>query len=131
MDNNINDTQTVKTGFWESIKKALKYAFQSAQGKYSLETYLEVMGKFTDDEINQELNKGLKYVGGEVSFYALKSDKDIRAAVELKFFDVDGKKTILKKAERRLEKSIFVDEALDYIEEKGILTFEVSAPRRA
>ena len=36
MDNNKNDIQSIKTGFWEAIIKALKYTFQSAQGKYSI-----------------------------------------------------------------------------------------------
>ena len=92
---------------------------------------MDILTTYVDDEINEELDKGLQYVGGEVAFYAVKVQKDIRATVELKFFDVKEKKSVLKKAERRLEKSIFVDEAVEYMENKGVLAFEVKAPRRA
>ncbi len=117
-----------RMGFWDAIKSALKFTHQSAQGKYSLETYIEVLGKYTDDEIREFTSKGHKYSGGEAVFTTSASDVSIKAVVKMYFVDGETGQNMMKKAERFLEKTMFTDEAIDLIEKKGELAFEIKAP---
>ena len=54
-----------ETNVWIELKDAFKYLFQSAKGKYSVESYLEVLSEFTDEQINStndfENKKGISY----------------------------------------------------------------------
>lgn len=115
-------------GMWDAIKSALKFTYQSAQGKYSLETYLEVLGQYTDDEIREFTSSGHSYGGGELVFSTDKSDVSIKAVLKMYFVETSTGKYKMKKAERYLEKSMFTDEAVDQIENKGEMAFEINAP---
>ncbi len=130
MDNN-HEEQKIKESFWESLKVALKYAFHSAKGRYNLDSYLEILSRFTDEEINSELDKGFVYDGGEVTFYAQQNKNVFKIVIEMIFYDIENKKKYLKKAERELEKKMFVEETISQLEKNGITTFEIKAPRRA
>ena len=122
------EKSTNNTGIWDSIKDALKYLYQSAKGRYSLESYLDVLGQFTDEEINEALDGGDMYGGGEVTFSY--TPEYILATIEMRFFNSDEMKNRTKKAERKLEPKLFTDEAISTIKEKGTLSFEIKAPRR-
>ncbi len=115
-------------GIWDAIKSALKFTHQSAQGKYSLETYLEVLGEYTDDEIREFIASGHTYGGGEVVFSTEKSDVSIKAVVKMYFVETATGQNKMKKAERLLEKSMFTDEAVDLIEKKGEIAYQINAP---
>lgn len=117
-----------RDGFWETIKKALKFASQSSQGKYSLETYLEVLGEYTDQEIIEFIDTENNYGGGEVVFSTSKDDDSIKATVKMVFLEKSTGKIKIKKAERFLEKTMFIDESLDMIEKKGEVAYEILAP---
>lgn len=119
---------TDNTGIWDSIKDAFRYLYQSAKGKYSLESYLDVLGQFTDGEINEALDAGDMYGGGEVTFSY--TPEYILTSIEMRFFNSDEMKNKTKKAERKLEPKIFTDEAVSMMKEKGTLSFEIKAPRR-
>ena len=96
-------------GLWEAIKKALKYIKQSAQGKYSLESYLEILGRFTDSQIDEALDCGEMYGGGEVTWSVSKDEPSFQVDVEMKFYSPSEKKTKTEKAS---------------------VTYEIKAPRR-
>ena len=117
-----------KSDIWDNIKKALIFAAQSAQGKYSLETYLEVLGEYTDQEITEFTSNGYLYGGGEVVFSTKKGDPNVKAVVKMYFLETATKKDKLKKAERLLEKKMFTDEAIAEFEKKGEVAFEINAP---
>lgn len=117
-----------RSSFWDSIKSALKFTYQSVQGKYSLETYLEVLGQYTDDEIRDFTASGHTYGGGEVVFLTEPSDVSIKAVVKMYFVETSTGQNKMKKAERYLEKTMFTDEAVDQIEKKGEVAFEINAP---
>ena len=44
------------------------------------------------------------------------------------FLETKSGQNKMKKAERYLEKSMFTDEAVDQIEKKGEIAFEINAP---
>ena len=79
----MDDTSEEVVGFWDSLIKSIKFAFQSIQGKCSLETYLDILSRFTDDEINESLDNGQFYGGGEVTFKTTQADSDIKITVEM------------------------------------------------
>lgn len=113
---------------WESIRSALKFAYQSSQGKYSLETYLEVLGEYTDDEIKEFAGKGHSFSGGEVVFSTYKDKDTIKAIIKMYFVETSTGKNKLKKAERDLEKSMFTSEAISTMESKGEIAYEINSP---
>lgn len=117
-----------ESGVWENIKTTLKFTYQSAIGKYSLETYLEVLGEYTDSEIIDFLEKGYTYGGGEVTFLTEKSEDTIKVMVKMYFFERITKKNKLKQAERSLEKNIFTDETIKTLEEKRLVMYEINEP---
>lgn len=108
-------------------KQAFQHLIQSALGKYTLETYLESLGEFTDSEIRTQVKHGLIYHGGEVSFSADPGTADISATVCLQFQDRTGQWK-QRKAERSLCKSMFTQETVQRLEEAEELSFEISAP---
>lgn len=124
------DNNEMKINLFEELKGAFKYLFQSARGKYSLETYLEILSEFTDDEINTALDNGDTYAGGEAVFYSIVNSDTIHATVEMRFYNENDLKVRTKKAERDLERKIFTDEALATIDRNGETAFEIKVPRR-
>lgn len=120
--------ETVNPGGGE-IRRSLAYLFQSICGKYSLETYLESLGEFTDGEIDTATGSGLAYRGGEAVFQTRPEDGDIRITVSLEFQDPAGAWK-LKKAERTVPKTTFTREAVQQIECAEEMRFEVQEPGR-
>ena len=120
-----NDTNA----FGELID-AFKYLFQSAKGKYSINSYLEVLSEFTDGEINAALDNGEVYGGGEVTFLSIMNSDTLKVSIEMRFYDDSVKKTKTRKAERKLERKMFTSEALSLFDKNGETTFEIKPPRR-
>ncbi|GEM_PF-1779329 len=113
---------------FNSLFDSFKYMFQSAKGKRSLETYLEIISEFTDDTIIQSKKEGLNYVGGECSMKINpENPMEIMATIELQFQTRDGvwKK---KEAKRILEKNTFTDDAIKQIGVGQGLKFEINPP---
>lgn len=119
-----------KNGIWEELKDAFRYLFQSAKGKYSLESYLEALGEFTDEEINRELDDGEHYGGGEVTFSSIRNKDYIKIVIEMRFSNERDMKIKTKRAEREVERRSFTDSALKIFDENGETTFEIKPPRR-
>jgi hypothetical protein len=116
-------------GLFGSFKQSIKYLFQSAKGKYSIETYLSILSEFTDTTIISSEAEGLKFVGGEAKFHMLHGAKLIDVIIELEFKTSSGDWK-LKKAERKIECNKFTYEALNTIENAGELKFSVEEPNR-
>ena len=126
-----NKTQNVdfeSKSLISEVMSSVKYMFQSAQGKYSLETYLEILSEFTDSEIMDGEEKGLKFVGGEVRFKSVRNDNYVSIVIELEFQDGFGEWR-LKKAERKIEKDRFVEETVQRLENEEETIFNVEKPK--
>lgn len=111
----------------EELKQAIRYLFQSIKGKCSLESYLEMLGDYTDKEIRDQLQCGSIYRGGEVTFVTSPEHEEIQATFVLEFQDAAGgwRK---KEAKRMLQKSMFTSESVRRLEIAGELSFGIQAP---
>ena len=112
---------------FSDIKNSVKYMIQSAQGKYSFETYLEVLSEFTDSEIEFGEKSGLKYIGGEVTFITSDGQDGIFVSINLEFQSMSGEWK-LKEAKRTLEKSMFTQESIDRLETAQETRFDIEKP---
>lgn len=123
-----NKSDENKSIFTEMVD-SLKYMFQSAQGKYSLETYLEVLGEFTDSEILSGEDTGLTYIGGEVVFLTKKNESDILITINLEFQDIN-REWKLKSSERSVKKNMFTQETVKRLETSSKIKFEIERPEK-
>lgn len=114
----------------KEFKSAIKYFFQSVKGKYSIASYLEILSEFTDGEINAALDNGEVYGGGEVTFLSVSNSDTLDVTAEMRFYDDKEKKIKTRKAERKLQRKLFTDDALKVFDNNGQTTFEIKAPRR-
>lgn len=109
-----------------NIKKlfhALEDMLQSLKGKYTMETYIEVLGEFTDSIIKDSKKEGLKFTGGYVTF-KYKVDY-IEAEIKMYFMAYDGTRK-LKEAKRNLNCNIFMNRTIDEIKKaEGGLQFAI------
>ena len=119
-----------KKGALTELKESLGYLFQSIQGRYSMESYLDILGEFTDEQINIALDSGYIYRGGELTFSTDPDQDVVKASVTMRFYDKDSNKDITKKAERQLKKKTFTSEAIKYLEDNTEVTYEIKPPRR-
>ncbi len=114
-----------KTTFYELIN-AIKFCRESKKGKYSLETYLDIIGKYVDYIIIQSEKDGLAYIGGTciVRNDTLKQNYSFR--VEMFFQDKNGR-NIMKEATRCLPQKKFTSETKNKIMEETV--FEINRPK--
>ena len=105
---------------------SIKYMIESKKGKYSLDTYLDIIGEFTDKLILEAENKEkLTYKGGECHVSPDQESGAFNFLVTLYFHDQDGKQ-IIKEAKRSLAMSKFTSETVTEIgDEKN---YEISRP---
>ena len=109
------------------LLKAFRYMTDSKRGKYSLATYLEIIGEYADRQIIGERERGLTYSGGECTVYKDSSQKQYVFSVEMFFVDPCGP-NIKKTACRRLEISRFTKETSDEISSEK-LHFNIEEPK--
>lgn len=117
-----------KDSILQELFDAFKYMRESKKGKYSLDTYLDIIGEYTDRLILQCQKDGCVYMGGNCKVcVADKCLNQILFRIEL-FFEDKEKKGVIKEAERHLECSKFTTESVVKIKENGELIFEIEAP---
>lgn len=102
---------------------------QSYQGKYTLESYLGLVGEFADQVILKSLKDNLKYEKGMCYVFDKGATQDMfTISIEL-YFSNQSKKTILKKAEREIAKERFTRESIKIIESKKIQKYSIAEPK--
>lgn len=106
---------------------AFKYLFQSAKGKYSLETYLDILSEFTDEVILDAKKENLSYIGGKAVFSINEKSNTVNIKMELEFKKPD-RNWVVKKAERNLDMSDFTEESLLKIKSMGEMVFQINSP---
>ena len=102
---------------WNSIK----YAIESKQGKYDLDTYLDIVGEYADRLIAEsEKKENLLYQGGQCEVTQL--EDCYQFAVKLYFKSEDGT-DVLKEASKKIGKNRFTSETSLMLEHSK--TFEI------
>lgn len=110
--------RSVMSELWNS----LKYAIESKQGKYDLNTYLDIVGEYADQLIAEsEKKENLFYQGGHCEVTQL--EDCYQFTVKLYFKSEDGADT-LKEASRKIKKNRFTSETRSRLEESK--TFEIT-----
>ena len=108
---------------WNKLWDAIKYFMESKRGKYTLDTYLDIVGEYTDRQIKAAEETGLRYVGGTCKVTSL-TDKDVFVfEIKMYFEDLKGK-NVLKEAKRSLPKNRFVSETSRIVEDE--VSFEIN-----
>ncbi len=117
---------TRKNSIWSELWNSIKYCKESKSGKYSLDTYLDILGEYTDRQIIEAEEGGLTYLGGECQVIN-SSDNTYEFSIQMFFSDDSGEK-IIKDAKRNLPKNKFVSETNQAVGEK--IKFEIQRPNR-
>ena len=117
-----------KKGNLQELFDSLKYAYESKKGKYSLDTYLDIIGEFADRTIREYQNDNNSYMGGDchVSSDPM-TDNSLIFQIELYFKGPDGQ-NIKKEATRQIEASRFTSESVERIKSAQELVFPIEAP---
>jgi hypothetical protein len=117
--------KTQEESVWSELWHAIKYCKESKKGKYSIDTYLDIVGEYTDRQIKTAEENGLKYLGGECkisnSFDTNTYDFDVKM-----FFEDSQGENIAREAKRSLPKEKFVSET--YREIGDEIKFEITRP---
>ena len=117
---------TRKNSIWSELWNSIKYCKESKSGKYSLDTYLDILGEYTDRQIIESEEGGLTYLGGECQVIN-SSDNTYEFFIQMFFSDDSGEK-IIKDAKRNLPKNKFVSETKQAVGKK--IKFEIQRPNR-
>ena len=114
-----------ETSGWSELWDSIKFCKESKSGKYSLDTYLDIVGEYTDGQIKLAESEGLTYLGGECQITNSYETKTYDFEVKMFFEDSKGEK-IIKEAKRNLSKDKFVSETDREIGKK--IRFEIQRP---
>lgn len=123
MEQKHNKEKSLLDVFFDSVQ----YMIQSIQGKYKLETYLEILSEYTDSQIRNWEKNGFLYIEGELIVTTDKDRKDISFAIYMIFQDADQKRK-LKSAEKSVEKYKFTKETIERLETALEMKFEIERP---
>ena len=121
-----SNQETIKASsfLWDQIL----YLIDSILGKYSIETYLEVMNDFIDSEIRESQKQGMTYTGGQVAFSTTKESDKYVVEVQLYFTEPGTQQYSVKRAERQLAKKKFIRRDIERLEACQKLEFNVEKP---
>lgn len=114
-----------ETSVWRELWDSIKFCKESKSGKYSIDTYLDIVGEYTDRKIKASEENGLKYIGGECQIINSYGTKTYDFEVQMFFEDSKGKK-IVKEAKRSLSKDKFLSETDGKVGKK--IKFEIQRP---
>ena len=110
---------------FRELIQAIQYCFDSKKGRYSLETYLEIVGEYTDRTIISAEKEGMRYLGGECEV-KLGKNEIIDFEVEM-FFENRKGQSQRKVANRELPFDKFTRETISTLE-AGMLKFNIEKP---
>lgn len=109
----------------DELINSFKFYRESKKGKYSLDTYLEIVGEYTDRLILQCEKEGLMYVGGTCTVENNSVESTFDFKVKMYFESAEGN-NILKEATRSLKKERFTSETENEVSQEVI--FEINRP---
>ncbi len=95
------------------------YFLESKKGKYSLSTYLDIVGEYTDRLILKAEEEGGSFLGGTCEVRNNMEDKTFDFTIKMYFQNSDGE-NISKEAKRCLPKERFTSETEQEIRESNV-----------
>jgi len=116
---------TREKSVWNELWNAIKYCKESKRGKYSLDTYLDIIGEYTDRQILNAEQEGLKYLGGECRIHNSFENEEFDFEIKM-FFENDGGNSLVKESKWSLPKERFTSETEQGIEKD--IRFEIQKP---
>lgn len=117
-----------KEGILQELFDSFKYMRESKKGKYSLDTYLDIVGEYADRLIVQCKNEGYGYMGGHCKVSSdVEQPNQFLFQIEL-FFEKDDGNNLKKEAERCLTCSMFTSETITRIKEHKEMVFDIKEP---
>ena len=114
-------TSNVSEAIGELIN-AIRFRNDSKKGKYSLDTYLDIISQRADEIIEESIQNKLYYITGlcKVSL----EDKQLKTDIELYFSNSEGER-IQKTFSVEKTTSCFVRETMDLFHEKKVLIYNI------
>ena len=114
-----------KNSVLDELFSSFKYYRESKKGKYSLDTYLDIIGEYTDRLIEKSEEESLEFLGGTCEVVNNVKEKTFVFIVKMFFRDENGN-NISKEASRSLEKTKFTSETEQDVGNNKI--FEINKP---
>lgn len=114
-----------ENSIWSELWGSIKFYKESKHGKYSLDTYLDIVGEYTDRQINSAEAEGLIYLGGECQIINSHETDTYDFKVKMFFEDCKGE-NILKESKRSLLKAKFISETEREVGES--IKFKIQRP---
>lgn len=113
------------TSLWNELWNSIVFCKDSILGKYSLDTYLDIIGEYTDKQIVEAEKQGLIYLGGECQIINSSDKNSYDFKIQMYFRDSQGGK-ILQEAKRSILKDRFVSNTDSEIGQ--MVRFEIKEP---
>lgn len=111
---------------FKELADSIKGCMKSENEKYSIENYLDVVSKYTDQIILSSEKNYLAYLGGECKITRDSDNESLKFTLEM-YFEGGLNKKIKKTATRKIPLEKFTDEAIQKLGEKEMI-FEILKP---
>lgn len=106
---------------------SVKFSIESKKGKYSLDTYLDILGEYTDLQIINGEKEGLEYIGGKCSDKVCEKNPEYMEFVVELYFENQWGEPVKREARRNIPLNKFVSETISTVG-KETLSFYVYYP---
>lgn len=97
------------------IIKEIRRLVEAIRGKWSFESWMDMVGDFTDDLIQRkEFEEGLRYIKGSCTIYCISSNA-VNLLIEM-YFKTQDSKVVKYEAQRNFSKNQFLSDSWEKIQ---------------
>lgn len=113
---------------FSDLKQAVQYRKDSKAGKYSIDSYLDMIGMFSDKLILEARQEKLRFINGSCTVLSDDQFQNLYFKVELYFENADDEK-IVKEFSTEKSTDLFVKETIELFKDKTVLLYEIEEPK--
>ena len=113
---------------FSDLKQAVQYRKDSKAGKYSIDSYLDIIGMFSDKLILEARQEKLRFINGSCTVLSDDQFQNLYFKVELYFENADDEK-IVKEFSTEKSTDLFVKETIELFKDKTVLLYEIEEPK--
>lgn len=113
---------------FSDLKQAVQYRKDSKAGKYSIDSYLDMIGMFSDKLILEARQEKLRFINGSCTVLSDDRFQNLYFKVELYFENADDEK-IVKEFSTEKSTDLFVKETIELFKDKTVLLYEIEEPK--